>query len=69
MKKVDYRKKALDIIKSKGISGWINVQKEVHIEAIKNGYCCNVEGLCEEDHCRCRSWLAEQEKLTKLINI
>ena len=65
--KTDYQKKALDIINNKGVKEWLKQRNAINFEAIRHGYCVDIEGNCEEDRCDCAGYrgLSDEKMLVK----
>lgn len=54
--KEDLTQKSIDILKKQGLTEYIKQRPFLNYNAIQKGYCCDVEGCCEEDRCDCASY-------------
>ena len=52
-KKQDFKQQCLDVLKNHKLPEAIKLIEAIKQKALKQGWCINKDGLCEDDHCRC----------------
>lgn len=68
MQNTNFTEKALNIINKQGVKAWIDQRDSVNFGALRNGYCIDIEGCCEEDRCDCAKYrgMSDEEIIKKL---